>query len=273
MMQYADESLGGEAACGRFGRRNYVDIHCHCLPGVDDGPAAMDESLALCQALVDDGVTVVIATPHQLGRFSECNEAALIREKVTALNEELRANDIALDVLPGGDVRVDERICQLLEGDKVLTLGDGGKYILLELPHQILIDIEPLLFELSTLGIRAVISHPERHAVLATQHNVLSRWLGHSIVLQITAGSLVGEFGHFAQNAAWQFLEGKTAVLVATDSHNTDDRRPRMKAAYEHIRIRLGEKIAELVCIENPLRLLKGDEVKAVSVYSQNAGK
>ena len=272
MMRQTDENPCEEGICGRLGRRHYADIHCHCLPGVDDGPATMDESLALCRALVDNDITVVIATPHQLGQFSECNEPAQIREKVAALNEKLRTDDIALIVLPGGDVRVDERICRLLEEDKILTLADGGKYILLELPHQILIDIEPLLFELSTLGIRAVISHPERHAVLATQHNVLSGWLRHSIVLQITAGSLIGEFGPFAQKAAWQFLEWKAAILVATDSHNTSERRPRMKAAYEHIRMKMGEKIAGLVCVENPLMLLRGEEVKAVSVYRQSTG-
>ena len=73
-------------------QQRFTDIHCHCLAGVDDGPATISQSLALCQGLVDDGITTVIATPHQLGRFNDCNEAEQIREEVSALNEELKNN-------------------------------------------------------------------------------------------------------------------------------------------------------------------------------------
>lgn len=129
----------GQRKDNKLDREHYVDIHCHCLPGLDDGPATMSESLALCRALVDEDTTTVIATPHQLGRFSECNDVAQIKEVVLSVNEELRSNAIALRVVPGADVRVDERICRLLEEDKVLTLADGGKYILLELPARFLL--------------------------------------------------------------------------------------------------------------------------------------
>ena len=248
----------------RFDRRQYVDIHCHCLPAVDDGPATRIEALALCRGLVDDCVTEVMATPHQLGRFSGCNEAAQIREAVYVLNEELRCNDIPLTVMPGGDVRVDERICQLLEADKILTLADGGKYILLELPHEIFIDIEPLLVELASLGIQAIISHPERHFVLAKQHKILLKWLAHGAYLQVTGGSLLGDFGPAAQRAAWHFLSSGWASFVATDAHDLDGRRPRMKAAAKHISVKLGETVARLVCIENPLRVLEGRNIQTI---------
>ena len=248
----------------RFDRRQYVDIHCHCLPAVDDGPATRVEALALCQGLVDDCVTEVIATPHQLGRFSDCNEAAQIRDAVSALNEELKCNDIPLTVIPGGDVRVDERICQLLEADKILTLADGGKYILLELPHEVFIDIEPLLVGLASLGVQAIISHPERHPVLAKQHSILLKWLAHGAHLQVTGGSLLGEFGPVAERAAWHFLGAGWASFVATDAHDLDGRRPCMKAAFKHISIKLGETVARLVCIENPLRILEGRNIQMI---------
>ena len=248
----------------RFDRRQYVDIHCHCLPAVDDGPATRVEALALCRGLVDDCVTEVIATPHQLGRFSDCNEAAQIREAVSVLNEELKCNDIPLTVMPGGDVRVDERICQLLEADKILTIADGGKYILLELPHEVFIDIEPLLVGLVSLGVQAIISHPERHPVLAKQPTILLKWLAHGAHLQVTGGSLLGEFGPVAERAAWHFLGAGWASFVATDAHDLDGRRPCMKAAFKHISIKLGEAIARLVCIENPLRILEGRNIQMI---------
>jgi len=253
-----------------FEQQKYVDIHCHCLPAVDDGPETMAEALALCRELVNDCITSVIATPHQLGRFSGCNEAAQIREAVSILNEELKSNNIPLNVMPGGDVRVDERICQLIKTDKILTLADGDKYILLELPQHIFIDITPLLVELDFLGVQVIISHPKRHPVLAKQPQILLDWQAHSTHLQITSGSLLGEFGLMAQRAAWQFLSSGWASLVATDSHDLDGRRPSMRAAFEHISIKLGHHIARLVCIENPLRVLKGQDI--ASAYSVITG-
>jgi len=263
MIPSVNDNLEGSKKNGskRFSKQQYVDIHCHCLPAVDDGPATMPDALALCLALVEDGMTTVIATPHQLGRFNGYNEAVQIREAVSVLNEELESNGIALTVMPGGDIRVDERICQLLEADKILTLADGGKYILLELPHQNFIDIEPLLIELSSLGIQAIISHPERHYILAKQPEILRKWLKHSTHLQVTTSSLLGEFGSTARERAWQFLSSGLAVLVATDSHDLNSRRPCMKTAFERISIKLSREIARVVCIENPSRVLKGRDL------------
>ena len=250
-------------------KRHSNDIHCHCLPGLDDGPATMSESLALCRKLVEEGIATVVATPHQLGRFEGCNEAARVREAVRSLNESLGNSNIQLKVVPGGEVRVDERICELLEADKILTLADGGRYILLELPHEVFIDIDPLLAELASMGIQPVISHAEKIAALATQHQVLLRWLEHSAHLQITASSLVGDFGSKVQRAAWHFLTSGRATLVATDSHDIKIRKPRMRAAFGHISARLGETIAHLVCIENPSRVINGQDIRPVSVYNQ----
>ena len=252
----------------RFAREQYVDIHCHCLPGLDDGPATMSESLALCRALVEDGEAAAIATPHQLGRFSECNEAAQIREAVSIINEELKSNDIALSVIAGADVRVDERICKLLEADKVLTLADGGKYILLELPHEVFIDIEPLLADLGSMGIQAIISHPERHSGLAKEPDILSKWLECPAHFQVTAGSLLGCFGSEAERFGWQLLSSGWASFVATDCHDLDGRRPCIGVAFERISDRLGETAARLVCIENPLRVLRGKDITTVCSIS-----
>ncbi|MBA7681815.1 Tyrosine-protein phosphatase YwqE [subsurface metagenome] len=247
----------------------FTDIHCHCLPGLDDGPATMSESLALCRRLAAEGIVTVVATPHQLGRFEGCNEAARVREAVGALNESLGNSDIQLKVVPGGEVRVDERICELLEVDKILTLADGGRYILLELPYQVFIDIEPLLTELASMGIQSVISHAEKIAALATQHQVLLRWLEHSAHLQITASSLLGDFGSEVQKVAWGFLTSGLATLVATDSHDINGRRPRMRAAFGRISTKLGKDLAHLVCIENPSRVVNGQDILPVSLYNQ----
>ena len=259
------ESIDSDAGGG------YIDIHCHCLPALDDGPATIAEAVSLCKALSDDGIVKVIATPHQLGRFSGCNSAECVRQTIAQFNEELKKNNVSLEILAGGDVRVDERICQLLERDEILTLADGGKYILLELPHEIFIDIEPLIIELEAAGIKSIISHPERHPVLAREHNILYKWSEHSACLQITAASLLGDFGQTAKDAAWKFMESGLTAFCATDAHDLVGRRPKMTAAFESIKARMGREMANLVCIVNPLRVLNSVELEAV--YPVGAGE
>lgn len=253
------------------GRRweGFTDIHCHCLPNLDDGPSTVSEAFVLCQALAAEGIATVVATPHQIGRFEGRNEAASVREAVRRLNQTLKNNGVPLNILPGSEVRVDERVCQFLKDDKIMTLADSGRYILLELPCQVSIDITPLLTELASMGVQCVISHAEKIAPFVAQRWIMLTWLDHSAHMQITASSLMGDFGPEIQRAAWSLLNSGWAALVATDSHNIDCRRPRMKAAFQRISTRLGEDFAHLVCIENPSRVVNGQDIVPVSLYDQ----
>lgn len=251
------------------GRQRFTDVHCHCLPGLDDGPATMAESLELCRMLAVEEFSTVVATPHQLGRFEGTNEGATVRDAVRNLNEAIRNNHIPLKIVPGGEVRVDERICRLLEADKILTLADGGKYILIELPHEVFINVESLLVELVSMGIEPIISHVEMITPSVVHKQILGTWLERSAHLQVTASSLVGTFGFEVQKVALSLIESGKATLVATDSHNTNLRRPRMRAAYELISSRFDEDTANLVCIENPSRVVNGQDILSVSLYEQ----
>jgi len=246
-------------------RQRLTDIHCHCLPGLDDGPATMGESIALCWLLAREGIATVVATPHQFGRFKGGNTPAKIREALNCLNETLKNNDIPLHVLPGSELHLDERICRFLDDDRIMTLADGHKYILLELPYQVSIDITPLLADLASMGIQCIISHVERIAPFAAQPRTLAGWLNHSAHLQVTASSLVGDFGTKIQRVAWSILNSGLVELVATDSHDTHFRRPRMEAAFQLISARLGKGVAYRVCIENPLRVVEGLDIVPVS--------
>ena len=125
----------------------FVDVHCHCLPNLDDGPESVEEAIALCRVLAADNVSTVVATPHQLGRFEDRTKAEAIRRTVGVLNRALVERGIGLVVLPGAEVRVDERIDALLARGEILTLADAGRHVLLELPWDALIDIEPLLVQ------------------------------------------------------------------------------------------------------------------------------
>jgi len=242
----------------RFSASQSVDIHCHCLPGLDDGPKTSDQSRALCQALVADGITTVIATPHQLGLYEGNNGADVIRAACAALNQQLQADGISLHAVPGADVRVDDQLLKLLDGDHVLTLADGKRFVLLELPHEVLIDLTLLIGELSARGICAIISHPERHMGICRSPEALIPWIEQGALLQVTAGSLVGGFGPVAEKMAWDLISANLVSLVATDAHDPVHRPPMMNMAIDALAKRLGHAVARRLCIENPLAVLEG---------------
>ena len=239
----------------RFGAAESVDVHCHCLPGLDDGPKTPDDALALCRALVADGITTVVATPHQLGRYDRRNSAAVVRQAVGALQARLNVEGVPLTVLPGADVRIDERIVPMLRTGEVLTAG-GGNCLLLELPHETYIDPTPMIRLLAGRGLRAIVTHPERHEAVRKKPECVTPWLQAGAVLQLTAGSLVGSFGKSAEAAAWKWLEAGQASIVATDAHDVERRPPCITAAIDAIERRLGTDVARRVCIENPSRVV-----------------
>jgi len=241
----------------RFGAAESVDVHCHCLPGIDDGPADAAESVALCRALADDGFTTVVATPHQLGRYDRRNSARLIRAAVESLSGMLAAERVPLTVVPGADVRIDERLVPLIDAGEVLTVGGSGAYVLLELPHDVYIDPVPVIRLLGARGLRAVMTHPERHKSVRARPDAVTQWIDAGAVLQVTAGSLLGMFGDDAERSAWEWLAAGRVALVATDSHDTTRRPPCMTRALDAIERRLGGEIARRVCVDNPLRVLR----------------
>ena len=238
-----------------FDTDKVVEIHCHCLPGLDDGPSSWDESLDLCQMMALQGITDVVATPHQLGYYDGQNSPSLVRQRVGELNDRLEAAGILLNVHPGGDVRIDERLPQLLAQDKVLTLGDAGQYLLLELFTEVPLDPQGLLAALLDGGVIPIVSHPERYPWVARQPRLIGRWLELGAGIQITAGSLTGDFGPAVQQAAWRMVRLPGLVLVASDAHDTVRRPPRLLNAAQLIAQQLGPLRAKALCIDGPVRI------------------
>ena len=243
----------------RFAATESVDIHCHCLPGVDDGPATLADAVALCRALVDDGITVVTATPHQLGPYDGRNAPAEVRRAVADLSAVLAAEGVPLTVRPGGDVRVHDRLADLVAAGEVLTVADGGAFLLLELPHESIVDLSRLIADLTARGVTTILSHPERNEMLARRPEPMLPWLDAGLVLQVTAGSLVGQFGPAAERAGWRMVEAGQVAVIATDAHDAARRPPAMTRAIDAIGKRMGHAVARRLCVENPLKVLAGD--------------
>ena len=237
-----------------------IDVHAHILPGIDDGPDNWSESITLCKALVADGITDVVATPHQLGRFG--NESAdPIRVLVEEVNQRLGDGNIQLTVHSGGEVRLDERIESLLEADKILTLANS-KYLLLELLPEVAVNISLLIKHLVSKGVIPIIAHIERYPYYIRRPESASVLAEAGAFFQVTASSLVGSFGRSVSASAWHFLAGGNVVVVASDCHDNDYRSPQMTQAFEMIKNNINVNIASLLCDENPRRIVESKPLK-----------
>ncbi len=247
----------------------FTDIHCHILPSIDDGANDLTQSVKMAQMAYIDGTTSLIATPHQLGTNSSVTTEA-IKEKVALLQGKLDSQHINLSVVPGADVRIEPELPKLLKQGKVLTLADLGKHVLLELPHDTYYPLDQLLKSLRKQGLVGILSHPERNRGIMKDPDVMWDVIEAGGLLQITAASLTGAFGSSCQEIAELAVDEGLIHFIASDAHDTKHRPFGMRDAYETICDMAGEKLADLVCCENPSRVFEGDDVKG-GLLVQNA--
>ena len=238
----------------------FVDIHCHLLPGIDDGSPDWETSLAMAQMAVADGTRTIIVTPHQLGNFSQ-NRGDPIRQLTLQLQELLRQHEIPLEIMPGADVRIEDIMIGLLDSGEVLSLGDRRRHVLLELPHELYFPLEGVLAELNRRGMAGILSHPERNHGILREPELLPTLVDAGCLMQVTAGSLMGTFGpHSQQLAEWMLGQG-LVHFIATDAHGVKSRRPLMRRAFERVASLVDQETALDLCERNPALVERGDSV------------
>ena len=240
----------------------FVDIHCHLLPGIDDGARSWDEALAMARIAADDGLASVIATPRQLGSFAH-NDGERIRLLTGQLQTLLREQGVGLSVMPGADVRVEPDMVDALRSGQVLTLADRGQHVLLQLPHEVYLPLEDVLEQLSAAGLTGILAHPERNQGLLRQPELLRSLVEAGCLMQVTAGSLLGNFGQRSQALAEQMLEENCVHFIATDGQGSMARRPLMQRAFVRVAELVGQETAERICCHHPAMVAQGRTFRA----------
>lgn len=236
-----------------------IDLHCHLLPGIDDGPATLAESVALARMAVADGITTSVVTPHiHPGRFN--NHTEKIEVYLRAFRMALAQQAIELDVRLGAEVRVSMESLELLVHEQVPFVGmhRGWRVLLLELPHSgVPVGSLQMIEKLLRMQIRPLIAHPERNKLFMDHPQRLEPFLAAGCWLQLTAGSITGDFGKAAQKLALQLLEDDSVRVVASDAHNLTSRPPVLSRAHAFISQRWGADLANDLMLRNP-RLMLG---------------
>ncbi|CAH0174987.1 tyrosine-protein phosphatase [Peribacillus simplex] len=212
-----------------------IDIHCHILPGIDDGSADMNESMNMARKAVEAGITHIFATPHHLNE-KYVNVKSNIIDRAVMLNENLHQNNIPLTIHLGQEVRIHRDIFTSLEKEEILTLDDNGRYLLLELPSgSVPTYTKEVIYELQLKGIKPIIVHPERNKELIENHKLLFELVQEGALTQLTSGSIIGQFGKNVKSFSKKIIEHNLAHFIATDAHNIGSRGFTLQQAYETI--------------------------------------
>lgn len=251
------------------GVRFLIDVHCHILPGLDDGVKDLSTSLILARQLSLAGFQKVIATPHVFeGR--EFLDPATIREATVRLNFELEREGIPLEVLPGAENYIFPELPRYLKEGKLLTLADSYKYLLLELPMQEMpLYTEQVVFEMQVQGIVPVLAHPERYSYLAKATELLMQWKNKGFLFQLDLRSLEGLYGQESLEFACWLLENGLVHVVGTDAHRACLQEDYIKKRLQCFYQRVGPQDFECYLKSYPQAIISGKELEILDEERQ----
>ena len=233
------------------------DIHYHLLYGLDDGPKTIEESLALAEASIAEGVTHIVATPH-------CNyeykfDPRINVERATELQELLKGR---LTIGLGCDLHLSfDNVQDALANPKKYSIN-GGRYVLVELADtSIPAQMRDILYKMRVAGMVPIITHPERNPLLMRHPARIFEWVQDGCLVQITAGSLTGRFGEGPQKACVRWIEDGWVHLIASDAHHMQWRAPALGAARETAAKLFDQDTAEQLCLHNPRAVFQNEDL------------
>ena len=232
-----------------------IDLHCHMLPGIDDGPTSLEVSLAMARCAVADGIQFTACTPHIYPGLYE-NDQAGIEAAAAEFRKALAYADIPLQIGIGADTHLAPDLAGAIAADRVPTLC-GSRYLLLEPPHHVAPPrFAESVFTLMTAGLVPVITHPERLTWIEDHYALFGELVKQGAWMQITAGSLTGRFGRRPQYWGERMLDEGLVHLLATDSHHIDKRPPLLAEGRDAAAKRVGDAEAVHLVVTRPQGIL-----------------
>jgi protein-tyrosine phosphatase len=238
-----------------------IDLHCHILPGVDDGAKTMEDALAMARAAAIAGTRTIVATPHMLHPQFHV-PGALARERHAQLVAAIRAAQIPVEVVLAGEIHWSADVQRLLDAGELIPLCAKRRYILFELPYShVPSAFRDVCWRLQLAGIFPVLAHPERITELQEHPEKIADIRAAGIPVQVTAMSLTGEFGRKPRKTAETWLASGQVDLVASDGHSVVRRPPTLDGAARILSRTIGDSATQWVTAEVPRRLLAGEPV------------
>jgi protein-tyrosine phosphatase len=232
-----------------------IDLHCHLVPGIDDGSKSLRMSMEMARLAVADGTTVLACTPHVMPPVYD-NRGPIIKAAVDVLRKAIALAELPLRLVAGADVHVAPDLVAGLRDGRIPTLGDS-RYLLLEPPHHVPPPrLAECIFGLNTAGYVAILTHPERLSWIESQYQLIVQLAQTGTLMQVTAGSLTGRFGRRPRYWAERLLDEGICHVLASDAHDPENRPPLLAEGRDAAAKRVGEEEATRLVVTRPQAIL-----------------
>jgi protein-tyrosine phosphatase len=234
-----------------------VDLHCHLLAGLDDGPRTDDDALAMCRIMAADGVQIAAATAHQNETWSSVTPER-IRRATHRLSQMLRDAGIPLMVFPCAEVMAHPEVEDSWRRDEVMSIADRKQYMLLEMPHRLFVDLRHTVRRLRHAGVRPILAHPERQEELLHQPGQIEELIRAGCLVQVSSHSITDPATRQDARALKSWFRRGLVHVLGSDGHSPTRRPPLLAAAYQQIVRWAGHAIADRVCSTNGMAIVQG---------------
>lgn len=247
----------------------FVDLHCHLLAGLDDGPDTTETALALCRMACAQGIRTAAATVHQLGNYRH-NHRATIVDATTALARQLAMAAIDLQIYPSAEWMVDSTFIERMDElwATLLTINNQGRHALLEFPYHPPHHTAIIAELLKGHGVTPILAHVDAYAGLFADPSALRRLRSEGYIVQMNADTIDGRRGRKTQKQARRLIAAGLIDLVATDAHNSTSRPPNLQNAHGLVQRWGGNQLASLLFHDNPLAILRGEDITPPAAIS-----
>lgn len=252
----------------------FWDIHCHLMPGVDDGAADEGEMALMLRAAVEGGTEALVVTPH-VDLELEHVEPSQVRGFVERSSSSLPGEMAGISLYPGAELRLNWGLLELARGDEgalaAWSIAGSGKYLLLDLPALVVPDaLKEAVFRIRLSGMVPVLAHPERHPGLRSDQ-LVQDLLEAGVLFQVNGGSLTGLHGEEARRRAERMLRERSAAVIASDAHSAGVRRPDLGEAFRRVKYLAGEAEARRLMEENPRKIVMGERLTVPGIPDSRA--
>ena len=236
-----------------------IDIHCHILPGLDDGASCIEESIEMCRIAKEDGINTIVATPHILKGEYRNEDPQIILGKIEELRN--KAPD-GIELLSGSDLHFQHDIIHRVVTQKSILTINNKCYLLIEFPFNFIpLGSKEVFRKLISKGIKPIITHPERNFEFIQSPRLLFDLIKEGALAQVTAMSISGKFGSITRDTAHLFLRHNLVQVIASDAHNAYWRKPALGEGVRAAAKVVGTAKAEAMAEHNPKAILRGEEL------------
>lgn len=250
-----------------------IDMHCHILPGIDDGASDLDEALEMARIAQSEGIRKIVNTSHFHPKFKYKMGEELLDE-VNRFNVALKANNIDIEVLLGNEIYYTDEIIEQLQDLNFYTLNNS-KYLLIEFsPMNVPKNLADVVYEVKLKGYTPVLAHVERYNNVIENPNIIYDCIKEGAIIQVNASSILGKHGKEIKKVSDILLDNNMIHIVASDAHGIQRRRPQLREAYDFVKSKYSKETAENLFKNNQSLIIENEDIiiPRASMYEEKRG-